>query len=497
MNIANISKKLSFIAIFISLSTLIVNIVIGIFIIIRGDAYLGAGEEYVTIAIHRLNLGFNLYEDPLEVPYSIIQYTPLYYYITFFIFKITNITNYSYEQIVSITRLISYTFYNLNIIVIFVICKRYLKLSSLFILFILSYLYATTSFFQILGRPDALMNFFLFTTVLVLFKYLKDKELECNIYILILLSVLSALSFLAKQNGIQIFFIVCIFLFIIRSYKILILFSILNSILILISIFIIFEYDSFYIKENVFDGVRNGINILGLYKNVVIPLYINNSIIFVLSLVLLIYYYINYKYINNKEKFLFVSILFTFVFCLITGLKIGSWWNYYFEYIIFSLIGIFYYINKEIDKSDLKYKDWINITIYIFVIIFLSINTLERIYMHRSLINYEVNIKDKYIKEYVKIINLKDDQYILSFDTKINFLIPNNSLFQQSLLNELSSFNRFKYKNKFEKMINDGKIKYLILKKSEINKKYLDIKYDDFIYDENLGDYSIYKYNKN
>lgn len=464
---------------------------------------IGGIEQNVIYSIQRILAGLKLYENPAVPPYSITQYSPLYYYLTAFVGKIFNVNPDIPFEVFTLSRSVSLFLNVLLLGVCFLILKSIYKVESKIAVvpcvFIFLYLER-----NIYSRPDSLYSLFFLITIYLFILFLKESADPRRLIFLILSSVSSVLTIYSKQSGIYLPLILIFFMiFYLKNYKEIITAVFSMTIAFFILLFVTSGDDVNIFFQNVYKGVDNGIDLMFFYKAIVRPYFRNVLIWNILGFATALYYLK-----NNSElslKFLSISIIATYLFALVTGLKQGATPSYFTEHInlLFITLTIFLFAKPRYFNVD-----FIRMVFLLTVVFFLPYVTQDHYQRYEF---FYTNYSPKAFEKSEKVYQyLSDDMKLNSAELVFimennyserqfldNFLYKNNIMPQKKILsfdkNNMPLNSSFDYSHLTENL-NSGLIKYLIVNRDRGINKYMGVEFTNFKHIKEIEDFSIYVY---
>jgi len=502
---------------YVLFSTFILFFVLRLWVLTTDTFDVGGIEQNVIYSIQvYLDKGI-LYWSPSEAPFSITQYTPLFYYLCSFTAKVLNHSgHYDIQFLYTIGRSWNIIFNLITAFLIYKIGKSFFSLSKnkSYFLFLLSF--SLNSLLNYAARPDSLSDVFAVASIYIFLYYQNKKDLNFSGCFLTVL--FTALSVFSKQSGIQLIVIFGGFLFLTGNWKALIRITIC-AIIIYGGFLLLFTklYDSFL--DNTVGGISNGVNLEWFFS------YIIKRPIFLVSClpVILIFLFLLFK---NKfllkgtlnEKFLSLCVFGMLVFASITGLKMGSGVNYYVLFMNTSLIFILKFLNIELGP-EYGLKRYANLPVLIMVYLF----SLTFVYggYHFWVIN-NLNTKPDYIAQRIATRKVADfiendgiaqhKKYVFA-NLTTNAVIPsrqglNNMLYKYCLVPTMDVIevstgpSKVLGYNNFEKMLESGQVEYIIESDPEtpfltILENLKAIRQSKFKLVKTIDGYLIYKYQQN
>jgi hypothetical protein len=146
---------------------LVLQLVIAVAGILSRTPDIGGVEPNVIFVIERVVAGYPLYEDPEEPPFSVTQYSPLYYLLTARIVTMLRIDpREDVWRVYAVARSVSFVAWLLTAVVVYVLCVRVLNLSA-FVGFVLAGVtIIVTAINGIAARPDSVARLMIVTGLL-------------------------------------------------------------------------------------------------------------------------------------------------------------------------------------------------------------------------------------------------------------------------------------------------------------------------------------------
>ncbi|NDK55265.1 hypothetical protein [Pontibacter fetidus] len=308
-------------------------------------------ETNVIYSIQNLLANGKLYNNPGLVPFSITQYTPLYYYICAAIAKLTIVNPFTdIHQLYVIGRTVNIFINAFTSVAVFLIVRRFIQAN-----YAVAAIASFTAFIVQYGhdyavRPDSLHDALAVWAVFVMLLYL-EKRGEGNYSFSILASAigLSVLAIFAKQSGIQMPLILGGFLLVTADWRGLTI-AIGTGIVtcgLLLLLFMQLYGDAFL--QNVVGGVANGISVKE-YVRVILKADVPRDIPLVILKLIIptgIALYFSFKeWLVLKGplvgRFLAFATLGTIGFATLTALKVGSTMQYYYVAQVLTMLLVIY-----------------------------------------------------------------------------------------------------------------------------------------------------------
>jgi len=466
----------------------------------------GGIESNVVYGIQRILLGQSLYQDPAAGTYAVMQYTPVYYCFTAGIARLIGINGLEVQGIYMLCRILALVCNMLTVIVATMIIRHYRWSWQQSIIYSLPLLLVLTSHYY--TRGDSLHLLFFISAIYACTLFLKRNKLP---YIFIA-SMLSAFCFMTKQSGILVIGItVFSLLFMERKYLAALLYT--TSTLIFAYLITLLSIGNNWhgLYQNAWLGLKNGTDFSFLYR-----IFINQFFMDMVPFYLLggIMVYFSLKEIKEKPyKVLATSIIFSWVFAVITGLKHGSSNNYFVEFMVLVIIALPDLFQQTSSKKVLFRPFGNTLTTHRFACIALFILVTSKTTGFVTAVCFDKSIKNmriEYINEetlyayFTKGLGIQKGEHILF--TERNFLdnifieyaiMPTKDVVSETYLANPATFNY----SSFIAGMNDGLIKYIVTSKNnkDLNRWNKEIPFmlldkNRFIWIKDTVGYSIYVY---
>lgn len=462
----------------------------------------------------------NLYFPPSEAPFSITQYTPLYYYLGSFTAKLTGYDAKDIHALYVIGRSWNLIFNLITALIVFKIGRSILLLSKQksYLLFLLSFVFSFSHNFAV--RPDTLQDLTGIASIYTFLLFQKKTEAGKGATFLLFISVfLTALSVFSKQSGIQFIIIFGGYFFLNREWKNLFK-TIFFSAIIYGGFLLLFRFLDHSFFKNVIGGVANGINIENFVKYILI------KNIFVLTVWPLIFFVIYLILKNNsifrgssQERFLYLCTLGTLVFASVTALKMGSTVQYYTLFINLSLLMILSHLQKEQTSRPALEVQHFNLKEKIIYLFFILVPVLYGVQNLKLILNYDHNPKLEAQRsaalktaDYIEKNRIKNSGRYIFSNLTTDSSIPsrqsiNNVLYEVCLVPQMDILEYstgpskiLGYKN-LESMLQNGEVEYII--ESNPKSRFVilnnleNIKNTKFKLVKEIEGYLIYKFSEN
>jgi hypothetical protein len=300
-------------------------------------------EQNVVYSIQMFLHNGNLYASPALPPFSITQYTPLYYLLCGWVARLFHLDpSADIHRLYMIGRSLDLLFNFVTAFFIYRTARRIFRITaqSAVILFFISFIFSFTHNFAV--RPDSLQDALSVSSIYFFLLYQESDKSMRNLFGFLFPAVLlSALSVFSKQSGIQLIFLFGGFSVLIMDWR-----SIgrilLLSVVVYGGFWMLVTHEYLYFAANTIGGIANGLSLENFIKYVIgKPLFL----VSILPLILISAYRILRKNEIFKgpltSRFLAVAVIGTFLFATVTALKMGSTVQYYVLFLNMALLFIF------------------------------------------------------------------------------------------------------------------------------------------------------------
>jgi hypothetical protein len=316
--------------------------------------------------------GKQMYTHPEETPFEIFQYTPVSQLPIILGAKIFNSesANYSYYVLV-FGRICSLVFNLLTFYLLYRLMFTVFKVSKTLSLAAVLVGFGLLTHLAFGIRPDALSLLFIFISVYVFaVSYFKNEGKKIFVS-----SIFFAFSFFIKQDSFLILSGIGLFLMVEKKWKLI--FQLAISFAISFVVFLLLFKSLFgpNFMLSIFGGLSQGFEIKQIVM--VFERFLNfyNYLLFI-AIVFTVMVLKKAGDSSISYFLVFISIV-SFSIAFITSVKLGSWINYYTQFVIYSILLIFYMVNyynkledKKIVESAMTYFSLVVVAIFIFQQIF-------------------------------------------------------------------------------------------------------------------------------
>jgi hypothetical protein len=308
----------------------------------------------------------------------------------------------------------------------------------------------------------------------------------------VIAGLLCSFALLTKQTAVWVIGLIGLWLLIMdRSPKELIIFSLMVLIPFAAFITAVLPSNALDLKLNIVNGLKNGIGISWFYNVFIKGYFIRYAILIVFGI------YIGGWLLAEKKpglkSFIGFGILYFFICALGFSLKYGATQNYFIEFTIMIVFGIAYLIenNHEIHKPYLP-------LVALYIPFFLMTCANDKGW--KSISSMKSSKRDfkecEMVSDYVQK-NIQPGNYIYSTahtENCLNLMLVQQALFpcREVAFVQTYPLGVFKF-NKFQEILNNGNLQYIIDKKDAFPKKILYAEPKYFIPDTTIGNYTVYR----
>ena len=427
-----------------------------------------SGSETSTIfPIQLLIDSDQIYTDPEKAPFRLTQYTPIYFCIVSFFYKLTDWPASEVHKVFVASRLFSliFTFCSTVLagLLIFKLTYRNKVVAILAALFI----YHVLAFWLLTGsRPDSLLV--LMTSLYLWSVYAavsSDRNTDIWWYLAIFVAVT---AFFVKQSGAIHSIALGLFFIVTGQWKLL--FKVTAAGIAVFALYLLIlpvnTIPLFF--TNIIGGVANSTSLEWFYSWTMEKWVLQFAVIMVLNFTISLYHL--FKRPTPFDVFLAIASFLFFLFATSTSLKIGAGVGYYQDYIVISVVQIATFLVSEAGQRKLGGEfGKIAVSLYL-VFVFLHCSLYVFMYYRTAL---SQNFQGAYIeqREVVKYLNdkglKKQDWVLVDGGPDFSGYFISHFLYDQNLipfkdLVYLADKNKTFNFSEFKSMVNSGKIRFII-----------------------------------
>ena len=428
----------------------------------------GGSDQNVIYGIQRLMLGEALYQDPSLPSYAIIQYTPLFYNIAAAVAKLSGVDGHAVQSVYEVARSLNILFNLLTILVLAgVLRTRAISRERMWTYALPVIMVLTTHYYT---RIDSLQLLCFTAAMAAYIRYLKFG----GALRVILAALLCGACVMAKQNGVLAIGIIGFSLFFQqRKYVLALLFGIISIGAAAGIAWLCSNGNWMAFYQNAYLGLKNGVDLTWLYTIFISQFYFDLILCYFVSFIIARH---AFKATTDKVyRFIGTGAVLSFLFALITGLKIGSSNNYFTEMLVFVLMGLPVLLESDYSSQVLfRIKSRV-ITIRLFAgIAFFALITSKTmglftsIYIEKRLISNTAEYNNEaqllgYFKDSLQLekgrqVYFTNRIYLDNFFIGYSVMPAKDVIYQTYTANP----NTFNYKPFIEGM-NSGTVKYVVM----------------------------------
>ena len=456
----------------------------------------GGIETNIIYFIQRAIAGEAVYTDPEMVPYSIAQYTPLYYYIASGIAQLLNIGADEVGNIYTINRLLTLF---CNLLLCFLagyLGKKCFGLSAgkQFAVSVFVFI-----FFIGYSRSDSMSSLFWVASFSMFCMQMK-KGGRASWSFYFLLSLFIILAFLSKQNAVTIGLIIFAWLLYKKRFsEILRFMGAMLALSLVVFLPLLLASDVQVLYKNIVLGINNGFAIGEYVSYFVNDFYLNDGILISISLFVAVI--LLRKEREDRYGFLLWAMVIQFLLSNFFALKDGAGLNYFTEWMVLLFLALGIYADRLNQWLGALHPATALVVLNIVLIsrlsfIFPNFRWLLRNETYQqslSLYGKEKSLADYLVKrkgsaQFYVFNNLQTELTYLN-----NFLIDQAIMPQLDIVKGAASYDRKIYDySHFKKLIDSGDVDFIIIRYPETRLKFYDLSFDHYKRDTVMYGYSVF-----
>ncbi|MCB0766667.1 MAG: glycosyltransferase family 39 protein [Flavobacteriales bacterium] len=457
-------------------SAVILGILVWIFslrceLLVQYRTELGGVEHNVIHGIQKVMLGQDLYEDPEQPPFDVIQYTPGYYLLCAAIGKLMGMNGDEARSIFLLSRTISLVLWLIAGVIVYRACR--VGGAAVWSGFMATGITLCSAWEQSFSRMDALAMALTAATVLSFMRWFRDQRRSA----LIITGILGVTAILTKQSGVVIAAAPGLYLLFTAQWKALRTIVLAQLITLCIGLggtFLLGTSEAFY--QNVVLGLRNGFSWM-MWDDLFAPATYKYFIGWHLLAGFVVIR--GWRSDHAPSRFLAVAIPLSLGFALVSGLKYGSRLNYMHESLMLTFIGI------AVLLPQLVKTNWKNAISWAFALhgcLFAAFRTNsvaawyrvgEPDAMHEEQLRKDQAVHDLLVNE----LGLKPgDKVFITYREYLEHLLVGQSLLTQKDIVQYSRERLFDY-TAFHRAMTDGTVRFVITDQASGAVTYLDSTY--------------------
>jgi|GEM_PF-789579 len=453
----------------------VVHLGLRVYMVPQYRTELGGVEHNSVHAIQKLLLDLPLYQDPEQLPFDVIQYTPAYFVLCAGVGKIIGITGEDARSVFLLSRVIGLTLTLLTCLVVYRICtENGADIWSTALASGLVFCSYTEHFYS---RPDALQSFASITAVLYFTRWLRDP----NWKILTACAGFAVLGFFAKQSGALMITIPALYLLLHRNWKAFASYSV--AILLFLGAglaFIFLDTTPWIFWQNTVQGLANGYSTMmwgELFEPATYKYFIGWHI---LAVVLLVE---GFRGNGSALRFFALAVPLAIAFGLLTGLKSGSRLNYLHEGLTLTFMGVAILLGSG---KPFRWKHFTGWAFACYGLLFMAFRTKStENWAHvddpdaARMAEYQADltVRDVLLNE----LDLKPNEHIfVTYRDYLDHLLVQQSVMKQHDIVKFSKDRLYDYAA-FHTAMRDGTVRFVVTDHPERPVTFLDSTYTDWV----------------
>jgi hypothetical protein len=451
-------------------------------------------ESNVVYTVQNISMNNSLlYQDPNSIPFSVTQYSPNYYLLGDLGVSILNLSPSDPLAFRIMLRVISMLLSIVSALLFYRLCFKLSGNSSTLSLTLTSLLLIFTYPWNFLSRPDALITL---CYILVINLQLEYAQSQKNLFPF-LLGAVGVVAGLSKLNGLLIIPISVVFFLITRQPKaiLILLLGVVTTSIAQVTLYSILGYNLSFIKENIIDGVRNGIDLRNALDKPYTKL-IEYHGAFILTTVAFFFGDISKlkpnNWLNRFRLLLLLSVVLSGGFAVLTSLKAGSAINYFNEMLVCLLP--FWAIKIDDGSNDRGFYSMRSVLLLIFAITTGANHLMKYVPLHIDMTRNQITSSDKYLDSTISFLsnNLNDD-YFFTDQKVIDLSIPTKSVIAQKDVYYTTFEHSILNTDSIKSAFSSGRIRYIVLR-GELYPFFDFNPYPFYTLEKEIGPYRIYEF---
>ncbi|MBP7155445.1 MAG: glycosyltransferase family 39 protein [Flavobacteriales bacterium] len=453
----------------------LVHLALRLYMVPQYRTELGGVEHNSVHAIQKLLLDIPLYQDPEQVPFDVIQYTPAYFIACATVGKVVGISGEDARSVFLLSRIIALSLTLLTCWVVYRICKENgAETWSTALATGLVFCSYTEHFY---ARPDALQSFASLTAVLFFTRWLRAP----NWRILTLCASFAVFGFFAKQSGALMIGVPALYLVLTGNWKAFGLYSAATLFFLLIGfVLILLGTTPWALWQNTVQGLANGYSTMmwgELFEPATYKYFIGWHI---LALVLLVQ---GFRGNGPVLHFFALAVPLAVAFGLLTGLKSGSRLNYLHEGLTLTFVGTAILLGTG---KPFRWKNFTGWAFACYGLIFMAFRTKStenwahfddpdsaRVAEYQA----DIAVRDVLLNE----LDLEPNEHIfVTYRDYLDHFLVQQSVMKQHDIVKFSTDRLYDYAA-FHKAMRDGTVRFVVTDHPEYPITFLDSTYTGWV----------------
>lgn len=437
---------------------------------------IGGVEHNVIHGIQKVMLGQQLYEDPEQPPFDVMQYTPAYYVLCAGVGKVLGISGDDARAIFLLSRTIALLF---NLLTCWYVyrCARLTGAHS-WVSFFIAGVTLCTFWEHAFTRMDAMAAAATLAGFHAFLRWTMTQQRSS----LVLCAIFGALAFLSKQSGVVAMAAPALYLLAYRHWRPLGIFAIASAIALVVSFGLIFvtlgDPQAFY--QNTVLGLRNGFG-WHMYVELFNPPTYKYLVGWHLLTVFVLWH--GFRSSSPAIRFLSIALPVSLVFALVTGFKYGSRLNYIHESLVLTFVlASALFARLPVTRAN-AIMQW---AFVIYGVLFAAFrtNSLLAWYrvgepdsIHKQTLRDDLAVRDVLVNE----LGLKPDEGLfITYREYLEHFFVGQSMLTQKDIVRYSKDRLFDY-SRFHQAMSDGTVRFVITESQAKPVTYLDSTYAGWV----------------
>lgn len=457
---------------------------------------IGGIESNVIYAIQRYLAGYPLYANPEVAPYSITQYSPLYYRLVAAIAYWVGVMPDELLSVYRVSRVVSLVANVLYALAVYGLCYRLYpnKKIGLLVAFVAFMLLPPQAY----SRPDSIYGLLVIATLYAHLQSIQSGSLVREYSWLVASAGLAALAIATKQSGIVLPLLITGYYAIVRGQWLKAI-GLGASISVLAAGFLVGlmpEHDPVLLYANIVKGVNQGMNFSSFKINIIDHYFRTFSLYNALGLPLCVWLM---RHAKPAFRWLGWCVLVVFGFSLLSSLKWGSALNYFTEYVALTGIMVALWLDQwTFSSPSLNSVRVLLISVVCWAVIPNIPNFNWSLVFRPNALSEETYYQQKKVAGYLTD-SLHLSRHDAVFITDFNYCYLNGLLFRHCIVPQqdmtgivMYPQRKFDYRN-LDRQINRRGIRFLITRVNEASTLFPDLIIAHFRLRRTIGSYTIYE----
>ena len=450
---------------------------------------IGGLDMNVVFSLQRMLLGFPLYEAPDAPPFTVTQYSPLFYFVVYPVLKLSGIAASDAIAITTIARGVAV----LIAFLIAVLCYRFLRdrvdaSAPLAFVATVAVMLATANWY-FSARPDGLATLFTLLSFYIITGERSDTRTLAAVFLC------CGAAFLSKQTGVFSFLVIFAWLIATRQTRLLVRAGVASLVVGLITMAILLSLGP-HVKANLVDGVNNGITVRASLLLAYRPFFYWFAPVIAAALAASL---VSFRPGARRiETFLPVAVILSLVTSILFALKRGAAENYFNEFVILATFAIVlaYGGSGTSAHSDSWSRDTrVSLAAGIYLLMFLTIRTGYEVY-----VTYLYHRVDQSTRLWSQVgpmnfvrSSIDSGRTAIGFGVGLSNMLPERMQVPEPEIAMHSNWRGIISYDRFREDVASGKLQFVIAKNDAALEPFLNAKFDDFVPVRRFNHYTVYE----